>query len=185
MKVCVFFAEGFEEIEAITVVDLLRRAEVEVLTVSITDSLKVVGVHGIPVLADIIFEKVDFSQVGMLVLPGGIPGTPNLAKHFGLIDKILKYNKAKKEIAAICAAPTILGVMGLLEGKRAVCYPGKEDQLKNAIVTNNMVESDENITTSRGVGTAIPFSLRLIERLKDKKTAQAIKEAIVYGEECK
>lgn len=182
MKVCVFFAEGFEEIEALTVVDLLRRAEVEVLIVSITDNLKVDGAHGISVLADTIFDEVDFSQVDMLVLPGGIPGTPNLAKHSGLIDKILEYNKEKKEIAAICAAPTILGELGLLEGKRAVCYPGKEEQLKKAIITDKMVESDENITTSRGVGTAIPFSLRLIERLKGEKTAQIIKEAIVYGD---
>lgn len=181
MKVCVFLAEGFEEIEALTVVDLLRRADIEVLTVSVTDDLKVDGVHGISVLADTVFEEVDFSKVEMLVLPGGIPGTPNLAKHVGLIAKILEYNKEKKEIAAICAAPTILGELGLLKGKRAVCYPGKEDLLKHAIITNNMVESDENITTSKGVGTAIPFSLRLIERLRDEQTAQTIKKAIVFG----
>ena len=180
-QVCVFLADGFEEIEGLTVVDLLRRAGIEVTTVSVTDSKTIHGAHGIDVLADKLFEEVDYDAQDMLVLPGGMPGTLNLGAHAGLKEKLAKANAEGKFLAAICAAPSVLGRYGYLIGKKATSYPGFEAKLAGAECVADPVVVDGNVITSRGMGTAIPFSLSLIEQLLDVKTAEKIRKAIIYG----
>ncbi len=179
-KVYIFLAEGYEEIEGLTVVDLLRRADIDITMVSITGNILVSGGHQIVSVADILFEDVDFSDADMLVLPGGMPGTKNLSDHKGL-DLLLKEFYAKgKQLAAICAAPRVLGTKGLLKGKQATCYPGNEDALLGAQVVSAAVVTDGNITTSKGMGTAIDFSLSLIKSLKGEDEAEKIAKAIQY-----
>lgn len=180
-QVCVFLADGFEEIEGLTVVDLLRRAGIEVTTVSITDSLTIHGAHGIDVLADKLFDEVDFEKQDMVVLPGGMPGTLNLGAHAGVKEVLEKANEAGKILAAICAAPSVLGKYGYLKGRKATSYPGFEPQLDCAEYLYDAVVVDGNVITSRGMGTAIPFSLVLIEQLLDAETATKLGEAIIYG----
>jgi len=178
--VYLFLADGFEEIEGLTVVDLLRRADISIKTVSITGSLTVTGAHTIKVEADTLFEKEDFKDASLLVLPGGMPGTKHLLEHTGLVSLLKNFNEQEKKLAAICAAPSVLGVNGILNGKKATCYPGFEEKLLGAESTDNKVEVASNITTSKGLGTAIDFSLEIISQLKDKKTADNIAAAILY-----
>lgn len=180
-KVCVFTADGFEEIEGLTVVDLLRRAGQEVSMVSISNGLSVKGAHGIEIKADTFFDDVDYESVDMLVLPGGMPGTLNLGAHEGLCELLKDFAEKGKKVAAICAAPSVLGVLGILNGKKACCYPGFEEKLTGAEVSTDRVVRDGNITTSRGMGTAIAFSLDLIFQLEDEKCAEKIKKSIIYG----
>lgn len=180
-EVKVFLADGFEEIEGLTVVDLLRRAGIDVKTVSIMERSEIHGAHGIDVKADEVFGDADFSDAEMLVLPGGMPGTLYLKEHKGLQALLKKANAEGKKLAAICAAPTVLGGMKLLEGKRAVCYPSMEDGLTGAEVLYDHVVTDGNITTSRGLGTAIDFALRLIAVLRGQELADRIGEQIVYA----
>lgn len=179
-KVCVFLAEGFEEVEGLTVVDLLRRAGEEVIMVSIGASLEVSGSHGIKVMADKLFEEVNYENVDMLVLPGGMPGTLHLGEHEGLTKLLVQFDKEKKKVAAICAAPGVLGANKILEGRKATCYPGCEEKLKGAILSEEAVVRDKNVTTSRGVGTAIAFALELISQLEGEVKAHQIKKSIVY-----
>ena len=178
-KVNIFFAEGFEEVEALTAVDLLRRAGVEVSMVSITGSLLVKGARGITVEMNELFENV--SEADCYVLPGGMPGTKYLKEHKGLSELIFKVKEEGKLLGAICAAPTVYGEMGLLNGVAATCYPGMEDMLKGAKVSYDSVVSDGQFVTSRGVGTAIDFALKLIERLCNKEVADKIADSIVYS----
>lgn len=174
-----FLADGFEEVEALTVVDLLRRAEIEIKTVSVMGRQKVVSSHKVEIMADILFEDIaDDAQ--MLILPGGIPGTPNLAAHEGLDRLIRKSAEKKIYLAAICAAPTVYGGKGLLTDKKATCYPGMEAELQCAEVSYDNVVVDGNFITSRGLGTAIDFGLKLVEILKGKELADAIATKIVY-----
>lgn len=179
-KVSLFLADGFEEIEGLTVVDLLRRAQIEVETISIMGKNQITGAHNIKVEADRLFEEADFSDSNMLVLPGGMPGTLYLKEFEPLRQLLLEFHQNEKAVAAICAAPTVFGDLGILKGKSAVCYPGMEDGLVGAEVKYDNVVTDGNITTSRGLGTAIDFSLRLIEILLDKDTADKIGHAVVY-----
>jgi len=180
-KVYIFLANGFEEIEGLTVVDMLRRAGIEISMVSITGAKEITGAHNIKVMADELFEDIDFNDADMLVLPGGMPGTKYLAAHQGLVTLLKQFNKEGKQLAAICAAPSVLGVNGILQGKRTTCYPGYEDKLLGAIVTTNNVEIDNNIITGKGMGTSIDFSLRIIEKLIDLETANKIATAIQYN----
>ncbi len=180
-EVFVFLADGFEEIEGLTVVDILRRAGIDTQTVSVTGNKTIAGSHGIEVQADILFEEMTGSEAEMYVLPGGQPGTAHLAAHEGLARLLKEKNAAGKKIAAICAAPTVLGGLGLLEGKTAVCYPGLEEKLTGAKTTENQVEVCGSVTTSRGMGTAIPFSLALVAELRDRKTADEVGRSIVYA----
>ncbi|MDR1801219.1 MAG: DJ-1/PfpI family protein [Lachnospiraceae bacterium] len=179
-RVCVLLAEGFEEVEALTAVDLLRRAGVYVATVSITGADTVSGSNGISVIADDVFEDFEFEKYDVLLLPGGGPGTENLRAHKGTRTQILEFLNTNRLVAAICAAPTILGDMGLLKGKHAICYPGLEPRLSGALVTVKDVVTDGQIITSRGIGTAIPFALCLIEILVDSAKAQEIGKGVVY-----
>lgn len=177
-KVNVYLADGFEEVEGLTVVDLLRRAGIETDMVSIMGRKEITGARKIPVLADKLFEEQDDPDV--IVLPGGMPGTLHLKAHEGLADLIRKANKEGKLLAAICAAPTIYGEMGLLEGKNATCYPGMEDKLLGANWQEQPVVVDGNFVTSQGVGTAIAFALTLVTILKDEETAKSLANSIVY-----
>lgn len=179
----VFLADGFEEIEGLTVVDILRRAGVETSMVSITDRLQVTGSHQIPIRADVCIQEADFDSAELLVLPGGMPGTLNLGQCRALTERLVQFHKEGKKVAAICAAPSVLGDLGILEGKKACCYPGFEERLKGAEVVFDEVAADGNVTTSRGMGTAIPFALALVEQLVSKEKAMELKKGIIYGQD--
>ena len=179
-QVCVFLADGFEEVEALTAVDLLRRARVYVDTVSITDDYKVHGAHGINVQTEDLFEEVNFGEFDMIVLPGGMPGTLNLKNHAGVRKVVTAFAQAGKPVGAICAAPTVLADLGLLDGKKATCYPACEPDMIGAILTGAPVTVDGNLITSRGVGTAIDFALELIKVLVGQEMADKIASEIVY-----
>lgn len=180
-KVSVFFADGFEEVEGLTAVDLLRRAGAEVTMVSIGESLEITGSHKISVKADRLFDREEERKADLLVLPGGQPGTTNLKAHGELKELLQEFDREGKKLAAICAAPTVLGNAGILEGRRATCYPGCEDGLGGAVICEERVVVDGSITTSRGVGTAIAFALSLIEQLYDKEKSEEIRKSIIYG----
>ena len=174
-----FLANGFEEIEALTPVDLCRRAGMEVTCVSINDTVEVTGARGISVNADITLKDADFDSADMLILPGGMPGTINLSNCEALATELKKF-AAEKKVAAICAAPSVLGGLGILNGKTATCYPGFEEKLLGANATTNKVEVDGNVITSRGVGTAIDFALAIITMLVDADKAAQISKSIMY-----
>lgn len=179
-KVCVMLAEGFEEIEALTVVDVLRRGEIVVDMVSITENEMVTGAHGITVKADKTFSKME-ENVDCIVLPGGLPGTVNLKEKVELMEKVKKQYEEGRYIGAICAAPAlILGELGLLQGKKATCYPQMEAHMKGAIYDNTRsVIEDGTIITSCSMGGAIAFSLQILESLSGKEKARQIRESLV------
>lgn len=179
-KILVFLAEGFEEIEALTVVDLCRRAGIGVDTVAISEQKTVTGSHGIPVVADVLFKETDFAGADMLVLPGGMPGTKNLEACEPLMERLDAFYKAGKCISAICAAPSIFGHRGYLQNRNACSYPTFEKELSGAKVSQESVEVSEHVTTSRGMGTAISFGLAIVERFCGKEKAQELAKAIVY-----
>lgn len=179
-KIALFFAEGFEEIEALSVVDLCRRAGLAIDMVSVTGENSVKGSHGIAVGMDKLFEETDFSEYDMLVLPGGMPGTKNLEAHAGLMAQIDAFYQAGKYIAAICAAPSIFGHRGILKGRRACCFPSFESHLEGAEVTRQPVEIAGNVITSRGMGTAIPLGLAVVSVFCGQEAADKLAEAIVY-----
>ena len=179
-KAYVFLAKGFEECEALIQVDILRRGGVEVTMVSITDDIYVESSHGVTVKADTILKVLDKDAADILILPGGMPGTLNLGDCKDLTDLVIKYNSQGKRIAAVCAAPTVFGKLGLLKGKKAICYPGMEDQLDGALVTYEPVVTDGNITTSRGLGTSIPFALEMLKLLVSEEASNMISSKIVY-----
>ncbi len=179
-KVYIFLANGYEEIEGLTVVDLLRRAGVEVVMVSITGDIFITGAHKIITKADVLFEDIDFSDADMLVLPGGMPGTNHLKMHEGLDHLLKDFGQKGKMLAAICAAPSVLGSKGLLQGIKATCYPGHEEALIGAYIKNQSVVEDGNFITSKGAGTAIDFSLSLIKNLVGESEAGKLAQAIQY-----
>ena len=178
-KVYVFLAEGFEEMEAVTPIDLLRRAGVDAKLVSVTGNRAVTGAHGVTYLADLLFEEIE-EDADMLVLPGGLPGTTNLQAHEGLTKLLLKQHEAHKWVAAICAAPMVLGALGIVKDRHATIYPGIEDKLIGAAPLTDEVVVDGNVITSRAPGTAIPFAIALAELLTDEKTAAALTEDLVF-----
>lgn len=179
-RVYVFLADGFEEIEGLTVADLLRRAKIETTLVSVMGTKQVRGSHGIEVTADSLFEEQDYAEGDLFVLPGGMPGTLNLGNHEGLCSLLKKQYENNKLLAAICAAPSVFGQLGFLEGRVATCYPGFESKLEGAIVCASKVAVDGNVVTAKGMGAAIDFALKLIELMKDKETALEIREGIIY-----
>lgn len=179
-KICVFLAEGMEEIEALTVVDICRRAQIDTKTVSVTEERVVTSSHAVKVEADMILSEVDFETLDMIVLPGGMPGTLNLEACEPLMQKVEEFDKRGKYIAAICAAPSIFGHRGILKGRNACCYPSFEEHLTGAIVSKKTVEVSEHVITSRGMGTAIDFALQIVACIKGQSCADSIKEAIIY-----
>ncbi len=180
-QISVFLADGFEEIEGLTVVDILRRAGLRVDTVSVTGEWIIRGSHQIDVQADCLFEEMDFSETDMLVLPGGMPGTRNLMNHKGLQELLRAYHEKGRYIAAICAAPSVFGRLGFLKGRRACCYPSFEEKLEGAEVVQEPVSVDGHIITSRGMGTAIPFALKLTALLCGEEKADEISRSIIFS----
>lgn len=179
-KAVLFFADGTEECEALLVADLLRRAKVEVVIASASGRKQLVSSHNIRIIADAIAEDIDYSDVDLVILPGGIPGTPNLAANKTVTDTCTAFATEGKKVAAICAAPSILASLGLLEGKRATAYASFQDQLAGATVLDEEVVVDGNITTSYGLGGAIPFALELVRQLAGDAEAERIRNAIAY-----
>lgn len=179
-KTAILFANGYEEVEALTVVDLLRRAKIGCEILSVADSGQVTGSHGISIGADRNFSGTDFSQYDGVILPGGMPGTTNLAADERVLALLRSFAVAGKLTAAICAAPTVLAKAGLLEGKKAVCYPGMEEQLTGAKVSFDPVAVDGTVITSRGLGTAIPFALSIVQYFDGRERAEALASSVVY-----
>ena len=173
-QIAVHLADGFEEIEAISIIDVLRRAGLDVLVVSVTGKTDVVGAHQIVVMADILFEKVNYDEIYMIVLPGGMPGAANLDAHAGLKSQIQKFVAENKQLAAICAAPLVFGNLGILEGEQAVCYPGFEKYLKGAEVLQVQVVESGNFITGRGPGLAIQFALKIVEKAVSVEKAELL-----------
>ena len=178
-KVYIFLADGFEDIEGLTVVDLLRRAGIDIKTVSIKETTRIQTSHGITMLTDAIFAETDFADADMLVLPGGMPGTKYLAGYKPLIDLLTDFNNKGKKIAAICAAPSVFSG---LKGRKATSYPSFMEVLfkDGAVTSEDSVVVDGNITTSRGLGTAVDFALSLISQLENEEKAKEIAESVVY-----
>lgn len=172
-------ADGFEEIEALAVVDMLRRAAMPVSMVSITDEFDVQGAHGVTIIADEVISEADFTDAEWLILPGGMPGSANLASCAPLVAMLKAHNEAGGKIAAICAAPMVLGENGILEGKNATCYPGFEEHLKGANYTATQVERDGNIVTGNGPAQAIMFAAAIIEKSLGEATAKRILEGMM------
>ncbi len=176
--VYLFLADGFEEIEALTPVDMLRRAGIDVCTVSLNETFSVKGTHGISVTADALIKDVKPDNVEMVVLPGGLPGADNLRECSKVTEFIDVAERNGAYIAAICAAPRIIGEKGLLKGKKATCYPGFEKYLLGAECIDDGCVRDGNIITAKGMGKSCEFSLCLIEVLQGKETAHRIKSSI-------
>ncbi len=178
-KVYVFLTEGFELVEALAVVDVLRRASIETITVSIMDKKTVMSAQKVEVTADTMFEDNNYDNADVLFLPGG-PGTNGLEAHAGLVEVLKKHFAAGKQIAAICAAPSVLGHLGFLEGKTATCFPGFEGELRGAQFVPERVVCDGNIVTSRGMGTAVDLGLCLVGRLASDRISGMLARSIQY-----
>ena len=177
--VYVHLAEGFEELEALSVVDLLRRVDVEAALVSVTGEKTVKGAHNINIEADMLFEEADYEKCQMIVLPGGLPGTFGLRDHEGLCSKIQEFAAAGKRISAICAAPLVFGELGVLEGRKATIYPGMESNLKGAQPVDEKVVKDGNIITSQGPGTAMYFALAIVEELCGSAVSEDLRKDLI------
>jgi 4-methyl-5(b-hydroxyethyl)-thiazole monophosphate biosynthesis len=171
----IFLADGFEEIEALTSVDVLRRAGMPVTTVSINPGLEVTGAHGVTVVADSLFDENDYSDAEWLVLPGGIPGAPNLAAHQGVCDALVAQDDRDGKIAAICASPAVvLGPLGLLHEREAVCYPGLEDTVEGVKWMKASVAVDGHVVTGNGPAAAAPFALTIVAETQGQDAADKV-----------
>ena len=179
-KVGIFFADGCEEIEGLAVVDICWRAGLEIETISIMGRDIVAGSHRIKFQTDAVFEDVDFDTLDGVILPGGMPGTLQLGDHERVNGIIREFAEQKKLVAAICAAPSVLGAAGILEGKTAVCHPGFEGELKGANVIYENVAVDENIITSRGMGTAFDFGLAIVSYFMDDEVVADVRTHMIY-----
>jgi 4-methyl-5(b-hydroxyethyl)-thiazole monophosphate biosynthesis len=179
-KIGIFMADSCEEIEGLTVVDLIRRAKLEILMISISDKKEVTGSHGIVFMADALASEVDYDALDGIVLPGGMPGTLHLGEN-ETVNRVIKQFAAEgKLVSAICAAPSVLGAAGILEGKHATCHPGFEEKLTGAVTSETPVVVDGNIITSRGMGTAVEFGLAIAAHFCDADTMAQVKKGIVY-----
>lgn len=179
-KLLICMADGCEEVEALTTVDLVRRAGIEMDMVSVTGDKMIDGAHEIRIAADYLWEDISLKDYDGIVLPGGMPGTTHLKEDERVIEAVCSFAKEKKLVAAICAAPTVLGFAGVLKGKDATCYPGMEEGLIGANVKFDEVVLSDNVITSRGVGTAIAFGLCIVSYFKDETTAKNLGNAIVF-----
>ena len=182
-KVYVFLADGFEDVEALIPVDVWRRGGLDVTTVSISDFPLVNSAHGVNVEADIMFEQGEFDDADLIFLPGGMPGASNLFAHKGVCKAVVDQYAAGKKVAAICASPAVvLAPLGILEDKKATCYPGFESVLaeNNATYTGNLFTVDGNVTTGEGPAAAFPFAYELLAQLVNKQTADQIAEGMRF-----
>ncbi len=174
------FARGYEEVEALMTVDLLRRGGVDVKMASITDEMTVCGSHEIRVQMDTKLADVDVDQMDAVIIPGGKEGTDRLGEDASVCQVLKGAFQAGKVVAAICAAPSVLGACGILEGKRATCYPGFEGKLTGAEFVDEMAVVDGNVVTSRGLGTSMEFGFALLEVLVSKEMAEKVRGEIVF-----
>lgn len=180
-KAVVFFADGMEECEALLVVDLLRRGGVEVTTASVMEDRQIVSSHKVPVLADALAGELDYTQVDLVVYPGGIPGSNHLAESQTATRVARDFAAQGKYVGAVCAAPAVvLAPLGVLEGKQATSYPSFQDQLTGAVKKDQPVAVDGKIITGRALGAGIPFALELLAALEGRETARKVAQAIVY-----
>ena len=180
-KVYVFLADGFEDVEALIPIDVLRRGGVDVTTVSISEFPLVQSAHGVNIEADILFEQGNYTDADLLMLPGGMPGASNLFEHEGVCQALKLQAAAGKKIAAICASPAVvLAQLGLLDGKKATCYPGFEKMLETADYTGALVTVDGNITTGEGPAAAFPYAYTILADLTDQATADQIAEGMRF-----
>lgn len=177
-----FFATGTEELEALGTADIIRRAGLDLQIVSITGQRIVTGAHGIRIETDALIEDIDFMDADMLVLPGGMPGAANFANHALLNERMRDHIAAGRLLAAICAAPLVPGRLGLLDGHRATCYPGFEDELKGATCTGALVEQDGQFITGKGPAAVFEFGYAIVERMKDQQTADALRQGMLWSE---
>lgn len=178
----VFLATGFEDIEALAPVDIMRRAGLEVVTVSITGEKAVESAHGVKVVADAMLADAELDKAEMLVLPGGMPGSVHLDECEPLRQALVRHHAEGKPLAAICAAPMVLGHLGLLDGVKATCYPGVESQLGDAIYTPELVCNDGQFITGRGPAAAMEFGYAIVERLLGCQGASALREGMIYNQ---
>lgn len=181
-EVYAFLADGLEEVECLAAVDVLIRGGVTVKLVSISDQREVTGSHGFRITADAVIGEVDLDQADVYFLPGGMPGTKHLRGCEALCRALVKADGEGKRLAAICAAPSVLGELGLLKGRKATCYPGFEETLEGASYTKTGVVTDGNVTTARGLGYALDLGLELLGLLTDRENAAKVKAAIQYDQ---
>jgi 4-methyl-5(b-hydroxyethyl)-thiazole monophosphate biosynthesis len=179
-KIIAYLADGLEEVECLTVVDLLRRGSQQVEMVSIGEDKMITGSHGIQIIADKVIADCDPTSADVLFLPGGMPGTTNLANCKAVTDALIEANASGKHLAAICAAPSVLGVLGLLDGKKATCYPGFEEELKGAKVMRDGVVTDGQVTTAKGMGYAVDLGVELLRILCGEDIAKAVYDSIQH-----
>lgn len=175
----VFVADGFEEIEALTCIDVLRRGGIDGRLVSVTNERMVTGSHAIKVMSDLLFKEVDFSQAEMLVLAGGQPNANTLSEHTELCEHLQAFAQQGKWVAAICAAPIALGKLGLLEGIKATCYPGFESFLEGALLQPQSVVVDTNFITGNGPGAALEFALTLVSKLRGVEVTEMLRKGMM------
>ncbi len=182
-KIGIFMADGCEEIEGLTVVDIVRRAKMEIVMISITGKREVTSSHQVTFLTDALAAEVDYDTLDGIVLPGGMPGTLNLQADETVNKVIRQFAAEGRLVCAICAAPSVLGAAGILEGKCATCHPGFEEKLTGAKVEEKEVVVDGNVITSRGMGTAIPFALEIVRYFADDETVEQVRKGLVYRAE--
>ena len=178
----VLLAPGFEEIEAVTPIDVLRRAKLDVCVVAVTrdgQQTHVNGAHGLKIQCDQHIDEVDLFSSSLIILPGGMPGTTHLGEPPAVKEALIQRMAKDLPIAAICAAPSILGELGLLHGRRATCYPGLEDKLIGALISHDAVVTDKALITSQGPGTAVLFALTLIQKFVDAETAVRVAKGLL------
>lgn len=180
--ICIFLATGFEETEALLPLDIMRRGGLDVKTVSVTGNRTVTGAHGVPVVADMLFEDLDENEVGMIVLPGGLPGATNLDEHAGLDKLIRAFAADARPLAAICAAPMAYGKRGMLAGKQATCYPGFDKYLEGAVYTGRMVEVTDNFILGKGPAAAAEFGFALLGKCAGEAKVQEVKKGMLFAE---
>ena len=180
-KLGIFMADGCEMIEGLAVVDIARRTgEIDIVMISISDTKQVTSSHNVTFMADALSSEVNYDELDGIILPGGMPGTLNLGADATVNEVITKFNAEGKIVAAICAAPSVLGAAGILEGRHATCHPGFEEKLIGAVCLEDAVVIDGHIVTSRGMGTAVDFGLAIVWMLLDDEAVEKVKKGIVY-----
>jgi len=179
-----FLADGFEEIEALTCIDVMRRADMPVVTVAIGDKREVTGAHQVVVVADTLYDENNYSEAEWLILPGGIPGAPNLAAHRGLRMTLIDHNRKNGKIAAICASPAVvLGPLGILSNREAVCYPGMERNVPGVRWSAHQVAYQDNVLTGNGPAAATAFALNIIAHTLGREQANQVADGMLYQQD--
>ncbi|GAD04663.1 DJ-1/YajL/PfpI superfamily, includes chaperone protein YajL (former ThiJ), parkinsonism-associated protein DJ-1, peptidases PfpI, Hsp31 [Porphyromonas crevioricanis JCM 15906] len=179
-QVFVFLANGFEEIEALSVIDILRRAELPVCTVSVHADRKVIGAHEVAVEADTLINDVTLDDAACLVLPGGMPGAANLMDCVKLREALVRQHEAGRLLAAICAAPMVLGALGISKGREMTCYPGFEERLIDARISTQGVAEDGHVITGKGPAFAASFALAIVKRLAGEARAKEVASGMLF-----